>query len=956
MEPFSKDCPEEVTEQVKWPRTRKYSCTISEPPCISDKMDLLQRCCSENETWDPAPDCFLIQETINNPCPHVQKSATTAVFSSSETQHSDVLPIWVPVIREVGVYGLGPFRWVEPTSSFKSEFEPNEEYFLDDYHDDKNCMINNSYNRFEAVLCNETYNAICAYENLSDRKKSFCSQSYGPEEVCKQSDYSTRSKCFCLGGQEHNAVGAELLLPYQNLVYKSFTNDTCYMGLGKKENSYIWSNSSLSIDYTNWAKDTVFGEEYIYGGMSAEGWTLRKSQEELNCILYQKEAIVGNGELILRYDNDSGLFTLHLNNSETWVRTLENTHPLVFCFTDTSAITILERINIGDSYEEETGTFSFKPLSDAPGNYWCQGFVYPDVEVKESNEYFLRGYTEEYVMILSTNYTKGTNPLSEIKQEYLQEEFCLNLQWSSSSLAENFLPRIFKIFQVDKEHSSIVINFHLTAREDFAPLTHFAALRELGQRGFQNFSFVNLLVADTCIGVQTSHNGQAFTWPPTGLDEVAARPREGWCIDDDGAVINRKCQGNFVDGARWAEFEGQCRIVDSSEITPNLTHILNMNTPNEYIYQVLELSQDYKILKDNDINLLSKFIMQTSNLTSTDMNAMVNIINNIENVPAGILEDSQSTLQATDRILHYVDKLVNDSNFRDSIHGSNFSVISCDLKADGCDSFLSERGIIIHSLSSPNPNNFNTDDDFVFAIVPNEHSFELSDPNTSITMIVTIFENSRFFHDPSTQTINTVLSIHIPGFDTSEDAVTIYAKAPTESLSECSNWKYELEKTDGYWDHRGQTVANKSEYICQFSSLRYFSLVSAPNITSELVNISESHVEDKLSRVSELLKLYRRFFKPQDILLVSNLLYRVEKVQELELHAVASIIDDIIDIDRNILYEAGLKFNTSGGVFLEHLDRILDGCESVEKIARRNFFTLIFEMNHTNAIGSKLIL
>lgn len=286
-------------------------------------------------------------------------------------------------------------RWMEPTSTYKSAYKSCSDEVCHDYYyegsiTNKNCLIYHNSSFVEAVSCDENHTAICAYQSLPNKLRSFCSQSFSQVASCVQSTYSTRSKCFCRGQLNESSLHPKAEFPerYQNLLYSSL-NGMCYIGLKRANGSYFWENSDIGVQYTNWAETAVFTDDHKYGAVSSNGWIMLNAENETDCILYEAETPASKSKIILDYNDEH--FVLKLTNPNSWLFEEYNSTPMVFCFTDASSSTLVSKLEItGSIISEDEAQFFFERHSDGPGNYWCDAFLYPDVAAKSSNNYLLR--------------------------------------------------------------------------------------------------------------------------------------------------------------------------------------------------------------------------------------------------------------------------------------------------------------------------------------------------------------------------------------------------------------------------------------------------------------------------------------------------------------------------------------------------------------------------------------
>uniref|UniRef100_A0A6P7G348 Uncharacterized protein LOC114335403 n=1 Tax=Diabrotica virgifera virgifera TaxID=50390 RepID=A0A6P7G348_DIAVI len=399
-----KSCPAKLDGDLSWPNTEELSCSTSQPICLNTNLEISKRCCGENLTWDEAPKCYSLQQDIINPCPDTFVGIDNiCIFAIATTFPPDCpfaetlaydeyaayiktvqYPVWLPISREDGKYGKGLFYWNEQSALYKTTSTlSNVNFSHDELLLDNHCLVLIKPDNVKAVPCDEIHTAICAYRTLPDRKKSFCSQTLG--QACEQSTYSPKSACFC---KEHdkNLEGnkIELQMPYQNLLYTSL-DEVCDIGLERKDDQYFWTYSNVSIDYTNWSPNTEFGTNFAFGAMSSDGWVLKENKDN-KCSLIEKFPPYLNDSLILRYDNTSFTFTVSLTNAAYWKHKEDMEEPLLFCFTDGAEDLIVKRLDLLKSIINNV--FTFLP-SEGPGHYWCEGFLYPDLEVRKSNVYFL---------------------------------------------------------------------------------------------------------------------------------------------------------------------------------------------------------------------------------------------------------------------------------------------------------------------------------------------------------------------------------------------------------------------------------------------------------------------------------------------------------------------------------------------------------------------------------------
>nr|XP_023015133.1 uncharacterized protein LOC111504690 [Leptinotarsa decemlineata] len=480
-------------------------------------------------------------------------------------------------------------------------------------------------------------------------------------------------------------------------------------------------------------------------------------------------------------------------------------------------------------------------------------------------------------------------------------------------------------------------------------LKHYTVLRNLTENILENFSFGNFLVADQCLGVQTIQNdGVVVTWPTTQINHVSPRPREGWCLDNQGAIINRLCEGNFVDGAQWTVLNESCNIISPTNMSLNLTNIISANDPEKYIDEIIELAQNYEKFEPRDIYLFSEFLRQFSNKSPLVFNSILEIINNIGMAPVDILKKSQMTYQATDRILDIVGRLKDTSNSTTSILNPKVAVISTSFDYQVYHTLEVSLKFVSFSIAfSDSILMWNSSD--IFQLIINETVLKHVDVTQRFKIIVTLHNDTSFFNGFfDEKSSSAIVSIHIPEIQEEVEATLVYPMAFFDEPPYCSNWVYEIDKTFGYWNKVSTVQTENNRLVCKFSNLKNFGLVIPTNITNELKYLMESSISsrEKSNRLSTLIKSYSKFFQVQDVVHVAKILSGFSPVQkEDELNVIADIFDGLIDIDKGILEEVQVEFGSTNTI-LASFDYLLSEYENSMGISRKNFYISILSSNH----------
>ncbi|KAJ8942658.1 hypothetical protein NQ318_013371, partial [Aromia moschata] len=120
-------CPNQTENNVSWPATDTSYCSKSQPLCITEKMEIASRCCTEGGKWEDAPTCRTVQSKIASPCPDpvhywskeiciliipntsyppkCPYEETMSFFDYVNYVDPTLLPVWMPVERHTGNYG-----------------------------------------------------------------------------------------------------------------------------------------------------------------------------------------------------------------------------------------------------------------------------------------------------------------------------------------------------------------------------------------------------------------------------------------------------------------------------------------------------------------------------------------------------------------------------------------------------------------------------------------------------------------------------------------------------------------------------------------------------------------------------------------------------------------------------------------------------------------------------------
>ncbi|XP_076257475.1 uncharacterized protein LOC143194713 isoform X1 [Rhynchophorus ferrugineus] len=679
---------------IVWPEQPLGLSVWSTPLCLNETYKIIKRTCifgDDGSMWNFEPNCTRLQATITNPCPtglsYIQGKYCYTVIDNTvfppQCPYQETLgwskysrlnltkkPIWMPLKREQNqYYGVDVMRYTEITNNYGDPFtictDSCKTYFYTGQLMESNCLIYHNSTHVEAVPCDSKYSAVCFYDVLPSRSSTLCSQI---DSECVQSGYETRSSCFCKGDKHlqpeissYDLV--EFIQPFQNLLFKSVST-FCRIGLKNEPNkSPTWIKSNKSITYTNWNYNVDIDFDLNYGAYTFDGWEL--TDDDLDCVLYEKESSEASGELKLTYDTENSNFVLIISNSQQF-KYDQNQKPLIYCFTDASSKSLIYRITqvTFDKIVNDNMVFVFDPLTisqSGPGNYWCEGFLYPNLDTITSNRFFLNNplYQGEYVAILKLkNYTDklSTNPVTPENLEMLQ-----NLFKNEIPNYQSFYPRLFMVNKVDAEKHEITLTYHLSSAESIDSPEEYESLKGIS-RSQKIFEFIDFRSVHYCAQVVTTMKGKKMTWPLTAADS-SNDTIGGYCIDDDGVVMQRHCIDDFISGAHWSDIPN-CTFYEASDSSKQLKDIItsgDITVLLKSMSTVCELTENAQSFLTIDVLLIAKFLKLIAN-NKPDLQKLTGIVSNIMKVPEHILIDAQDNFKATDDILIAIDDALSDSD------------------------------------------------------------------------------------------------------------------------------------------------------------------------------------------------------------------------------------------------------------------------------------------------------
>lgn len=676
-----------LNETIIWPTTKCNTDALSQPRCLDEDLKALNRSCGIFG-WLPAPNCHSIQKNVSlcpsdlhysstyNVCyvftqahmfpPVCPYPETLPFYDYTEIKAESMNePIWMPVRRNIS-NRFGDFEWTEISERYGTELRVDYNYKAP--LTGKNCIIYHNISYIEAVNCNRLYPAACVYTPLQYREDNYCQQQF-PNSRCMPTSFHLTGQCFCTLQNSTTRANfcenlAEFKNPYQNMFPM---NQTCWFGLEKSFDTYIWSNSGEEVEYTFWS-DSV-NIENQYGALKDwSGWTLEKD-DTLSCAICLQNIQTTKSKLTLTYDNGASALILKITNPSN-LKKLSSSGTLANCFTDTDLSYFKTTIN--KSFEQiasETETlYYYNTSSHLPGFYWCEAFQYPNMDLLKSNTVFVHDrnlYGNEYVMILSISYSKNENPTLKLVDKLVTSGISYVY---NGKMIKNV--RQMKILNIDEGNYVLQSLLHLTTNSNtgYDLESEYEILKNITNTAADELSNVvsvdSFLSSHYCYKTESIVNNVTVTWNTTPKGYIAYS--DEICILDDGTRASRKCNGDFINGVKWSDFNGICTdTITRSQITDDLMDLLSNNHTSEAIISNLtELSEQYEYFQPFDIYIISN-LMKTVYSDGVNLTNVAIIVDNVMKSNRSILRESQTALNATNNMLYYLDKIAINSNLLD---------------------------------------------------------------------------------------------------------------------------------------------------------------------------------------------------------------------------------------------------------------------------------------------------
>ncbi|KAF2888099.1 hypothetical protein ILUMI_18074 [Ignelater luminosus] len=779
--------------------------------------------------------------------------------------------VWLNVFRNRSS-GFPEFEWIE-NGVYGQKVRDRIVNLKDEY--EKDCLVVRN-GLFYRVFCSETHFTVCVYSRslfLNTRASKRCNiEGY---QNCILANYDLRNqKCFCQkianSPTRKGRFCRRLVepLPFQSELLafeydtQTFTHDTCWMGLYRKNSSkdvYRWISTNEIVNYTHWIScDSCIHNEgaYRFGSeYSQNGWILLQDKT-LHCALCELSVEYKIPYLELKRAKSEDIIQLVISNPNTISELgLAQINLLdIYCYSDrhTSEFKEYLQIRVTSDFSHETLyiTRDIFLTEDLPSHYWCVAFQYPSFKPIVSNTIIATQKTPNYghEFSIEVNFKVDEEYDPVIDKTYI--EVCYYIKDKITN-RWNYVLNLRPMRGYLRNENSMDMVIHVTTRNTHESATEqqLKLMEIIEDIQTPEIRLSEALSSDMCLSsMSLTIDGEILEWPETRIGATAT-PSNILCLDRSNNMlpVTRECTGSFLFGGKWSKPKGDCYAKENhSESTMILFNLTKSNASAENITKTLrEIAKHSTDIKVIDIHLIAILLekLETFKHQSFISRDYVRIVSDIMNFNKIALKDAQLLLNSTDKMLSSLANILNKENVT--------SIASLRLLAEVIE--ITDENIIglawlrhtsedgnlqyyVMSLLFQNSSldNLTSNEDFEIAVIlPSLEKEDISNTKTPVKLIVTIFFNDLLFNSlKNNRTNNTIIDVTMPNFnDVLKTPLKIFFKTTSTSAAfkYCCHWNYGIDdlmiSKHGFWEENTLSKANATFIeVCEYHHMTHFGL------------------------------------------------------------------------------------------------------------------------------------
>lgn len=808
--------------EVSWPVTPSGKISFSTPYCLdADKNPVIKTCC--NGIWGAitSRECAFYAYKVGNVCPPryrdifvgnktlcIHLSAASewqedACFSSgTEKSWPHLAPAvqtsLLKYLRQQGIAGVwlparrrDKVRWSLVGNRWRHKVEVK---FSDMGGDCLKLRINGS---LELRNCKDKLPHLCVYDH--DRL------------IQVPGGWTTRYS------------------PQQSYFWieksQNLTNPFEVMDVSSVESLHIYS--SLAANYSLAVTDQclVYGPKHSQFVLSGSGKL--KNDSSFNCIVRQKALTNSRPNLMLRFDKVNFTLTLVVFSNESLWSTvcLESAKALSFkCFTNSTddELKIVKSTMIGNrtytglnSTQKFTKTtYQLEILRDAPSQYWCEGFFFPNITLIKSEvviAYRKLGLT--YAVVART---------TDVRK--LAKDFIKTLNGHG----------LLSVSRLISTHNSTDGLFHITVfnytngtdAQLPAHVADYYATKLVLEEILKNrttFSLISIKSTEFCLPALT------WTYAKIGGRSLSRQ----LCLLPDGLPLSCKCIGDFLTGGSWETLDMQnikCRE-DVPEITRTLSKVESLTAGDAVVLMrnMSDMTSDDTKVIASDIYFLSRTLQKISQLKSDEKAKQSNedllvVVNNLMEANTTIVQEAQQKLNSTNMVLAAYDEISSHAHLNETLTNMTnvIQLVVDPLNSEGVSGLAWFADDHVEKLNANDTVDrlMTLGDLEVATFVPQSLLKHIK----AVKIVITIFKKSILFEKPQTLLQPAVVSVTIPDTDTdlTEMLPIIFKTSGKPSGEYCTYYAYSDETP---WKNYGCTLLKSTSrhVACGCTHLTYFS-------------------------------------------------------------------------------------------------------------------------------------